>query len=165
MWEKRIIHEGLNTFRVVRGYTEEEVETKARLQLAAWADRWQRKLEIESSRQKQVEKRTAWEQQAEVDKRRKSLALKRTIEAEEAVEAVRNLLSSASAAAPEFHWEELRDQTHFSPPGPPEPSLKPLPKRPKHDETRFLPKPVVQASSGSITYLAGKIARTLVEWI
>ena len=149
----------------MRGYTEEEVETKARLQLAAWADRWQRKLEIESSRQKQVEKRTAWEQQAEVDKRRKSLALKRTIEAEEAVEAVRNLLSSASAAAPEFHWEELRDQTHFSPPGPPEPSLKPLPKRPKHDETRFLPKPVVQASSGSITYLAGKIARTLVEWI
>ena len=26
MWEKRISHEGLNTFRVVRGYTQEEVE-------------------------------------------------------------------------------------------------------------------------------------------
>ncbi len=165
MFQARITHEGLNTFRVVRGFTAEEVQTKARLQLAAWAERWQRKQEIESGRQRQIEKRTAWEQQAEVDKRRKSLALKRTLEAEAAVETVRNLLSSALGVAPTFHWEGLRDQTQFTTPEPQAPSLKPLPEQPRYDESRFLPKPLGQASSHSITYLAGKAIRTLVDWI
>lgn len=164
MWEKRISHEGLNTYRVVRGYSQEEVEIKARLQSEAWEERWQRKLEIESARKKQTEKRTAWEQQTEVDKRKKSLALKRTLEAEEAVEAVRNLLSSALVAAPALDWQSLRDSTQFLATKPEAPSPKPLPEQPRNDESRFRPKPFVDASSRSITYFVGKVFRTLIEW-
>src|SRR5260370_18550018 len=165
MFQARITHEGLNAFRALRGYTADEVQTRARLQLAARAERWQRKQEIESGRQRQIEKRTAWEQQAEVDKRRKSLALKRTLEAEAAVETFRNLPASALGVAPTFHWEGLRDQTQFTTPEPQAPSLNPLPEQPRDDESRFLPKPLGQASSHSVTYLAGKAIRTLVDWI
>ncbi len=164
MWEKRIVHVGLNAFRVVRGHTQEEVETKARLQLGVWAERWQRKQEIDLARQKQIEKRTAWEQQTDVDKRRKSLALKRTLEAEAAVQAVRSILSSAIATAAPFDWRGLRDSTQFLVPKPISPSPKPLPEKPRSDEARFLPEPVRQPSSRSIAYFVGKIVGTLAEW-
>jgi len=163
MWEKRITHEGLNTFRVVRGYTQEEVETKARLQLAAWKERWERKLEIESARQKLIEKRWTLEQQAEVDKRKKALALNRTLEAEAAIESIRNLLSSALVVAPPLDWESLRDSTEFSAPEPQVPSPRPHPEEPRPDEPRFLPKVVVQPSARSISHLAGKAVRFVVE--
>lgn len=144
MFERRIVHEGLNAFRVVRGYTEEEVATKARLQIAAWSERWQRRQEIALGRQKQIEKRTAWEQQSEVDRRRKSLALKRTLESETAVQAARSILSVALAASLPFDWRGLRDSTVFSRPEPQIPLHNPIPEQPRHDEFRFLPAPVVQ---------------------
>ena len=142
MFERRIVHEGLNAFRVVRGYTEEEVATKARLQIAAWSERWQRRQEIALSHQKQIEKRTAWERQSEVDRRRKSLALKRTLESEAAVQAARSILSVALATSLPFDWRGLRDSTVFSRPKPQIPSHNPFPEQPRHDEFRFQPTPV-----------------------
>jgi restriction system protein len=165
MWEKRIIHEGLKTFRVIRGYTQEEVEIKARLQLAVWAERWQRRQEIELARQKQVQKRTAWEEQTDVDKRRKSLALHRTLEAEAAVEAAKTLLSSALAELTKFDWDDLRDSTEFLLPEPQSPLLKPLPDQPRYDEFRFQSAPLAHGSGNSGLYAIGRLARSMVELI
>ncbi|HUJ40823.1 MAG TPA: restriction endonuclease [Candidatus Acidoferrales bacterium] len=163
MYHKRIAHEGLNTFRVVRGYTPEEVEINARLQLAAWEERWQRKQEIELARQKQIERRVAWEEQAEIAKRKKAVALGRTLEAEAAVQALRDLLPSALARATTFDWHSLLDATKFSTPAPEAPTLKPLPVEPRPDETRFLPKCVAQPSRRSASFLVGRAARSTIE--
>jgi hypothetical protein len=42
MWERRVKHEGLHAYRTVRGVTQAEAETKARLQMDAWSARWAR---------------------------------------------------------------------------------------------------------------------------
>jgi hypothetical protein len=40
MWEVRVQHEGLKAYRVVRGVTQKEADLKARLQVAAWNERY-----------------------------------------------------------------------------------------------------------------------------
>jgi len=50
MWEKSALHKGLNAYRLVRGQTPEEVESKAAFQLAQGEERWQRKPRVEQTR-------------------------------------------------------------------------------------------------------------------
>jgi hypothetical protein len=82
MWEKRISHEGLHTYRVVRGVSKEEAELKARLQLLAWQDRWSRLQAVEAKRRERLSRRAGWERQAEIEKRARDVALELTREAE-----------------------------------------------------------------------------------
>jgi restriction system protein len=138
MWEKRIIHEGLHAFRVVRGYTEEEVETKTRLQLAAWAATWKRKLEQRSSAEKILQQRSWRERQTDVDKRAKSLAADRTKELEASLYTVRSLLLDSLTKQQAFDWEGLKDKGRFSSPGPLRPTHAALPPEPLRNEPRFV---------------------------
>jgi predicted RecB family nuclease len=85
MWEKRIIHEGLHAFRVVRGQTQEEVAIKARLQVAAWADTWRRRQEKQAAAEKLLQQRSWQERQIDIDCRAKAFATNRTRELESAL--------------------------------------------------------------------------------
>lgn len=137
MWEKRVVHNGLNAYRVIRGSTYEEVETKARLQLAAWAERWERKTQTERDRQARASKHLAFERKADVEARFKAVALGRTREAEAAIQGLKTILLEALHNKAPFDWAALKDTTQFSEPMPAAPKPKPLPAEPRRDQPEF----------------------------
>jgi hypothetical protein len=51
VWRKTIYHRELKASRVLRGETQAEVELKARLQLEAWSQKWERIKQAEAKRQ------------------------------------------------------------------------------------------------------------------
>jgi restriction system protein len=114
MWEKRIIHEGLHAFRVVRGQTQEEVEIKARLQVGAWADTWKRRQEKQAAAEKLLQQRSWQERQIDIDRRAKAVATDRTRELESALYAARNLLMDAITKPKTLDWAALRDSKRFT---------------------------------------------------
>jgi len=81
-WEIRVSHEGLHTYRVVRGATKEEAELRARLQIEAWNARWARLVAAEAARQLRINKRNWSDHQADIDRRARDEALQLTKEAE-----------------------------------------------------------------------------------
>jgi restriction system protein len=138
VWEKRIAHEGLHTYRVIRGVTREETELKAWLQSEAWDARWKRIQELKIERLQRLERKTASNRRKDDDERAKSHALELTREAEANIAALRRLLSDS--VAKDNHllgWESLRDSTQFTKPNPRPPSSKPLPVEPSRTEDRF----------------------------
>jgi restriction system protein len=137
MWEKRIIHEGLHAFRVVRGHTEEEVETKARLQLEAWADTWKRRQEQQAAAERRLWKKSLLERQVDIDRRAKSVATERTREAESTLYTVRTLLVDALTKPQVFDWESLRDKKRFCNPRPLDPTPAALPMEPLRSAPHF----------------------------
>src|ERR1039458_6727890 len=62
MWEVRVQHEGLKAYRVVRGATQQEAELKARLQVAAWNERWSNRQVVLKSRLQKIQK--SWDNEA-----------------------------------------------------------------------------------------------------
>ena len=152
MWQKRIVHEGLHAFRMVRGATEEEVETKARLQLALWAERWRRKQESEQVRAKQLSQKQNYDRQVDVDRRARSLAIERTKDAETTLAALDRLLPDALARPEKFDWERLKDRTTFSKAQPIPPQLKSLPNEPQRTDIAF-------------AFFPAEINLSLVDWV
>jgi hypothetical protein len=118
MWEKRIIHEGLCAYRMVRGHTQEEVETKARLQLAAWADTWRRRQEKQAALARLLIQRSLQERQIDIDRRAKAFATDRTKELEANLYAVRNLLMDAITKPQVLDWAALYNKKAFAKPQP-----------------------------------------------
>ncbi len=149
MWEKRISHEGLHTYRVIRGASKEEVELKARLQVEAWNDRWKRMQEMEAARRARLNRREFWERQVDLDKRAKNHALELTKEAEANILAVRSLLSDSLGKKHSLDWEALKDTSQFTKPQPTPPALQSLSAEPMRTEGRFKLEPVAT----SITFL------------
>lgn len=137
MWQTAIVHEGLNAFRMVRGSTKEEVETKARLQLAAWNERWKRRQVVEARRQKNLSLAEWHERQVDLDRRARAVALERTKEAERATEILNTLLQAALAKPPGFDWNRLSDLAPFAKPAPVLPELKTLPREPLMSDSDF----------------------------
>jgi|HubBroStandDraft_6_1064221.scaffolds.fasta_scaffold01491_8 restriction system protein len=149
MWEKRIIHEGLHAFRVVRGHTPEEVETKARLQLAAWADTWRRRQERQAAAEKLLQQRSWQERQIDIDRRAKALATDRTRELESAIYAARNLLMDAITKPKTLDWAALRDSKGFTKSQPVAPTAAALPLEPSRSGPGF----AVDAVTVSLKFL------------
>ena len=114
-WEKRITHAGLNTYRLIRGQSQDDVNLKARLQSAQWEERWQAKTRAQKSRANHMTG--------------KELALERTLELEGQRDALQTLLSDAIKARAPFDWEALKPRSPFGVKPPTQPSLKssPLP--------------------------------------
>jgi restriction system protein len=143
MWEKRISHEGLHTYRVVRGVSKEEAELKARLQLQAWQSRWSRIQEIEAKRKERLNGRERWEKQTDFDKRAKNHALELTKEAEGAIWMAKNLLSNSLQKSRPLDWDALKDTTSFTKDLPIKPLPQPLPVEPLRSEDRFKTQQVI----------------------
>ncbi len=130
MCEKRIVHTGLHAYRVVRGQTKEEMETKASLQLAQWNARWQHKVKVG--------------QKIANDNAGRILALERTKELESQRTALENLLSGISSTDTTLDWESLKRRDPFSTPPPAQPVLRNLPPSPTPlPQPKPLPVPMV----------------------
>jgi restriction system protein len=142
MWEIRIKHEGLHAYRTVRGATQQEAETKARLQIDAWNARWARLLTKEADRQQRLQKRNFRDKQSDIDRRAKEHALELTKEAEGMIESLRHLLSTALANTQSFNWESLKDSSRFEKPEPSAPKIETLPDPPKISEPLYAVIPV-----------------------
>ena len=62
---------GLNTYRLIRGQSQDDVNMKARLQLAQWEERWQAKARAQKSRADHMTgKELALERTLELERRR-----------------------------------------------------------------------------------------------
>jgi len=113
VWEVRVQHEGLKAYRVVRGVTKEEAELKARLQMAAWNDRWAKR---QSSLKNKLEKlKKSWNSDAN-----RQAAKDRTAELQCQLTSLDTILAEG-LRRPVFKWYSLKDQTPFTVPRPEEP--------------------------------------------
>ncbi len=113
MWEVTIQHKGLRAYRVVRGYTQEEAELKAGLQLAKWDERWNSLL--------------VKQKKTDLLRSNKETASSLTEEIQEQVTALETLLKS-SLQQPPLGWDCLKDKTTFNenPPKKPVASATPI---------------------------------------
>jgi restriction system protein len=118
MCTKTITHDGLHTYRVVRGTTQEETEVKARLQMGAWNERWKASQDAAAARQERLTKRGWADRPSDHDRRAKDRAIELTKDAEAAVLASRSLLVSALKDTPSLEWESLKDNSAFERPQP-----------------------------------------------
>ena len=108
MFERRISHEGLKAYRVVRGSTGYDVQLKAEYQLQIWNDRW---------RSKQTRSERVFGKERAI-----SLAQQRTEQARAELDRLAAILSRALERRG-FCWDTLKDRAVFSemqPVGPPE---------------------------------------------
>ena len=133
MWEKRIFHPQLKTFRVIRGNDKATVELRADLQMEAWNARWQ-KLEAAAS------KKAMEEAAARISFQKKDLALKRTREAGERLAALTRLLADGLEIDHVLDWEKLKDRSAFPEPKPEPPKATPAPPAPRADSPSFSPR-------------------------
>jgi restriction system protein len=129
MWEVRVQHEGLKAYRVVRGATQQEAELKARLQVAAWNERWSNRQVVLKSRLQKIQK--SWDNEAN-----KETARKRTEELQTQLHALEAILADGLQQQP-IHWQNLKDRASFTVPRPQEPVPPPKPMEP--DPSLFAP--------------------------
>lgn len=148
MYEKRIQHEGLHQFRVVRGATPGDVELKARAQLAAWNTRWAAVQSAQRSREQKAQK--AWHLE-----NRKSSAVIRTRELQQQIAELSTILKSGLERPP-FRWDFLKDSGAFSIEAPTRPMQLGLPNEP--DPVSFAPR-----LTGLDRILSGRRARKETE--
>lgn len=114
-WQIVVHHEGLGTYRVVRGETESDAELKARLQLAVWNERWETRQSVRQAREAKLRK--ALELQ-----NKKTVAAERTSEIQEQIQALSEILKTG-VNRPVFTWDWLKDHKSFMIPRPKRPTL------------------------------------------
>ncbi len=141
MFEKRIVHHGLNAYRLVRASSESEVNMKAHLQEALWAERWQKKLKADQARENRAKHLQQRILSAEQTSAAKALALEQTRELEDARESLQNLLHDALERDARLNWEAKKDRSGFSVPKPSKPKPDPIPTEPDANASRFNPAP------------------------
>jgi restriction system protein len=131
-YERRISHQGLNAFRVVRGADPSEVDTKAKLQLKTWDQRWE-KLQ-EAHRQEEKKKATLFAKD-----QKKQLALRKTDAAQKQLDAMSKTLSGSLGKDYRVNWDDLKDKSSFPTPLPQEPQPIQMPRRPVRQDAMFQP--------------------------
>lgn len=101
MYEREVIHEGLNKYRMIRGSDYFVVEQKAIMQERDWEEQWQKKLMRENAA-KSIEDC-------------KQLAQLRTSEAEMLFESIDNiLLSHLESNQPIVNWNQMKARKRFT---------------------------------------------------
>jgi restriction system protein len=127
-----IKHDASGRHRRITGPDRLVVEEKARLQLAAWDQQWQRVL---AKDERQEERERAKQDLQD----RKEQAAERTKEAREALQALEETLSRTLSIDDRIDWEAMKDRSKFSKPKPQPPTSLPLPTEPTQEEARFQP--------------------------
>lgn len=131
-----IWHEGLNRHRLLRASDTRELENKASLLAADWANRW---LAI----------------QTRADG--KELASARTEEAQQAIRALEQLLARALTSNSTIRWDDLREETPFPTPPPDEPARPQYPREPDRSDSQF------RATPGFLDRMLGRGPRLEAE--
>jgi restriction system protein len=139
MFRKQIVHSGLNAYRVVCGQTQSEVDTKAGLQAAIWAERWQKKLNADRTRESRAKKLQQRNLNTEQTASAKALALEQTRELESERESLEKLLQNALGRDARPNWEGKKDRSSFAFARPLRPKSDPVPSEPDIADPRFNP--------------------------
>lgn len=132
MWEKRISHPGLKAFRVIKGYTEADVELKAQLQISLWDERWARIKSAEANRNAKALAKLNVEQ-------KKQHAITCTRQAEEQRDALARLIFDSIELDHVVDWEALKDRKPFSEAKPTRPADAAIPREPLNTDVEFQP--------------------------
>jgi len=132
-----IRHDGLKEYRVIRGKVPHEVEEKAGAQLAKWDETWRKRVAAEESR-------AAKEDTVAEREHKKQLAAERTAEAQQSVQALQGLLTSALPRDATVDWETLKDRSAFEKPrpqltAPPPPQAPKIPPAPYRSHAKYQP--------------------------
>lgn len=131
-WYIDVRHDALGKFRRISGPDRFVIEEKARLQREAWDRQWERMSAAESRR--------AAREQAIMDRQeKKDLARQRSLEAQEALREIEEVLAHTLAVDDKVDWELLKDKTLFSKSAPTPPKLEPLPPEPLISDSAFQP--------------------------
>jgi restriction system protein len=131
-YERRISHQGLNAFRVVRGSDPSDVDIKAKLQLKTWDQKWERSQEAHRQEEKKKATNFAKDQ-------KKQLALRKTDAAQKQLDAMSKTLSGSLGKDYRVDWDDLKDKTSFPTPVPQEQQPIPMPRRPLREDAIFQP--------------------------
>jgi len=127
-----VYNRGLNKHRLIRGSDPEVVKQKVLCQVAEWNEMWA--------------KRAAAKRQATVAERKIDEAVERTAEAQRALQALRDVLSSSLSESKAVDWEALKDETPFpnpvpkAPNRPLRPEQDPIPEAPSRTSPQYQPK-------------------------
>jgi restriction system protein len=122
---------GLNKHRLIRGPDREVIKAKVLCQVAEWNEQWA--------------KRAAAKRQMTMAERHKEEAAERTAEAQGALQALREVLSSSLSDSKALDWEALKDRTPFpkltpgAPNRPSRPTQDPIPEAPSRTFERYRP--------------------------
>ena len=114
MWEIEVQHEELNKYRLIRGSDQRSVEQKAYAQQLAWEEMWEK-------------------QQS------KDNAVKRTTEAEEAIERLEAILLDSLEISSKIDWDSLIDNDSFPVSKPVSPTFDQLPSEPNESDEKYQP--------------------------
>jgi restriction system protein len=139
MFEKRIVHHGLNAYRLVKAQTLGEVEVKARLQEAVWAERWERKIAADRARASRTSRLEQYARSAEQAAAARAIALEQTRELELGRQKLETLLLQSLEEHLSPDWESRKDRTQFQESRPKEPTRDPKPIEPDPSAGRFNP--------------------------
>ncbi|MBE7546622.1 MAG: restriction endonuclease [Planctomycetia bacterium] len=142
MWKAEIRHEGLNKYRVIRGRDRDVVEQMAETQIAAWNEMWEKRQQIQINKQEREDIRL---QKTQEIKSNIDEVNRRTEEAKEAIEEIKNILKHTLSVNDAIDWNSLKDYTAFGKPKPNSPkllklSLAEIPPPPSETHAKYQPK-------------------------
>ena len=132
MYEIEISHKGLNKYRHIKGSDKSIVEQKARVQQAVWNEMWSKKLVAEQKKTERYKKARSKEE-------KKELASNKTLDAQNEISAIKNILAHTLHVNDAIDWDELLDRTSFAIPKPSQPQPIYYPKEPKASDPEFIP--------------------------
>jgi len=131
-YQVEVRHDGLHKYRLIRGTDRHVVEQKARAQLLAWDEIWQKKRTVQAAR-------TAKEREVQQKDAKRSLAAERTAEAEEAISGIEQTLLRTLDVNDRIEWDSLLDKKPFPTSSSVRPKPHPTPKEPKESDDPFMP--------------------------
>lgn len=137
IYQAEVRHGGLNKYRVIKGSDKYVVEQKARAQLRAWEEMWEKKQQaVVAQQQRELSKQTA---------------IDRTSEAVQVLTDLKNTLRHTLSVNDAIDWEKLKDHTSFKMAKPTlrnigEPPVSGVPREPKKYDDIYKPRGGLMAS-------------------
>ncbi len=132
-YSEEIEHKGLHKYRVIKGSNSYVVKEKARAQMAAWEEMWQKKLAAET-------KQKARESVAAEKESKKALAAERTKEAQAILNVIDETLAHTLGVNDQIDWDALKTHEPFPTKKPRKPNPNQLPQEPPETDLKYKPK-------------------------
>jgi restriction system protein len=113
-WEVVVRHDGLNRIRKITGTDRRIVEEMAASQRAQWDAMWERRQDADARREDAARKRQSRADAAAYKAAQQAAATERTLEAQQALAAVRDILRQTLAVDDQVCWDDLKPRDPFS---------------------------------------------------
>lgn len=137
-YQIEISHDQLHKYQVMRSDDQHVLIQKAQLKMNQWDEMWNKRVIAE-------QKRAEREEKAETIERKKKLAEKRTLDAQNILNSMDNILNHTLSVDDTIKWDLLKNNKNFTEPQPKKrkivpPSYKKFPKRPEETDEKYNPK-------------------------